>query len=479
MEITAAAAAVVVVLIFLFLSYNILKQIRRETKHGGPKLPPGSLGWPYIGETVQMYSQHPNVFFATKQKRYGEIFKTHILGCPCVMLASPEAAKFVLVSHAHLFKPTYPKSKEKMIGPSALFFHGGDYHAHLRKLVQTSLSPEKIKKLIPYIENIALSLLDSWAGHGQVINTFIEMKKFSFDVGILSLFGHLDGSIREKLKHNYVIVDKGYNSLPTKIPGTTYHKAVLARKRLSQIVSEIISERKEKRLVDSDLLGHLLNFRDGDGQILTEDQIADNIIGVLFAAQDTTASALTWILKYLQDNHNLLQALKAEHISSGGGGGGDQKPLTWAQTKNMPLTYRFMMESLRMATIISFTYREAVVDVEYKGYLIPKGWKVMPLFRNIHHNPDFFPDPQIFDPSRFEVAPRSNTFMPFGNGVHACPGNHLAKLEILILLHHLLTKFRWEVVGSQSGIEYAPFPIPKQGLPARFWKESITSSPQK
>ena len=62
--------------------------------------------------------------------------------------------------------------------------------------------------------------------------------------------------------------------------------------------------------MDSDLLGHLLNFRDGDGQILTEDQIADNIIGVLFAAQDTTASALTWILKYLQDNHNLLQALK-------------------------------------------------------------------------------------------------------------------------------------------------------------------------
>ncbi|KAK2665084.1 hypothetical protein Ddye_003658 [Dipteronia dyeriana] len=468
MEITVVVV-VLLCIIFFFLSYNILKQISRDTKHGGPKLPPGSLGWPYIGETVQMYSQHPNVFFSTKQKRYGEIFKTHILGCPCVMLASPEAARFVLVSHAHLFKPTYPKSKEKMIGPSALFFHGGDYHALLRKLVQTSLSPEKIKKLIPYIENIALSLLDSWAGHSQVINTFIEMKKFSFDVGILSMFGHLDGNIREELKHNYVIVDKGYNSLPTKIPGTTYQKAVLARKRLSQIVSEIISERKEKRLVDSDLLGHLLNFRDGDGQILTEDQIADNIIGVLFAAQDTTASALTWILKYLQDNHNLLQALKAEHMSIDGGG--DHKPLTWAQTKNMPLTYRFMMESLRMATIISFTYREAVVDVEYRGYLIPKGWKVMPLFRNIHHNPDFFPDPQIFDPSRFEVAPRPNTFMPFGNGVHACPGNHLAKLEILILLHHLLTKFRWEVEGSQSGIEYAPFPIPKQGLPARFWKE--------
>ncbi|KAH7865090.1 hypothetical protein Vadar_002074 [Vaccinium darrowii] len=125
-----------------------------------------------------------------------------------------------------------------------------------------------------------------------------------------------------------------------------------------------------------------------------------------------------------------------------------------------------------MASVISFTFREAVVDVEYEGYLIPKGWKVMPLFRNIHHNPEFYVDPQNFDPSRFEVVPKPNTFMPFGTGVHACPGNELAKLEMLILLHHLVTKFRWEVGGTQSGIEYGPFPVPEQGLPLKFWKES-------
>lgn len=111
--------------------------------------------------------------------RYGDIFKTHILGCPCVMLASPEAARFVLVTHAHLFKPTYPKSKEKMIGPWALFFHQGNYHTHLRKLVQSSLSPEPIRKLIPDIEAIAISALESCAD-SQVANTFHEMKKVRF-----------------------------------------------------------------------------------------------------------------------------------------------------------------------------------------------------------------------------------------------------------------------------------------------------------
>ncbi|CAL5329258.1 unnamed protein product [Camellia sinensis] len=79
----------------------------------------------------------------------------------------------------------------------------------------------------------------------------------------------------------------------------------------------------------------------------------------------------------------------------------------------------------------------------FRGYLIPKGWKVMPLFRNIHHNPEFFPDPKHFDPSRFEVAAQSNTFILFGNGVHACPGNELAELEMLIVVHHLVIKFRY------------------------------------
>lgn len=101
------------------------------------------------------------------------------------MLTSPEAARFVLVSHAHLFKPTYPKSKEKLIGPSAIFFHTGNYHTHLRKLVQASLSPDRIRKLIPCIETLAVSVMESWAvPHSPVINTFAELKK----VGSLSCF---------------------------------------------------------------------------------------------------------------------------------------------------------------------------------------------------------------------------------------------------------------------------------------------------
>lgn len=106
------------------------------------------------------------------------------------MLASPEGAMFVLVTHAHLFKPTYPKSKEKLIGPAALFFHQGDYHTRIRKLVQTSLSPETIRKLIPDIETEVVSSLESWVSAGQAINAFQEMKKVG-SIGFVFLFVNL------------------------------------------------------------------------------------------------------------------------------------------------------------------------------------------------------------------------------------------------------------------------------------------------
>lgn len=87
-----------------------------------------------------------------------------------------------------------------------------------------------------------------------------------------------------------------------------------ARKRLGKILSEIINERKEKKLIEKGLLNCFLNAKDEKGLVLNEDQIADNIIGVLFAAQDTTASVLTWILKYLHDNPKLLKNVKVNDL---------------------------------------------------------------------------------------------------------------------------------------------------------------------
>ncbi|GLJ39579.1 hypothetical protein SUGI_0808700 [Cryptomeria japonica] len=442
----------------------------------GKKLPPGSMGWPYIGETLQVYSENPNIFFSAKQKRYGDIVKTHILGCPCIMISSPEAAKFILEKKAHLFKPTFPSSKECLLGPNGLFFQQGKHHARLKKTVESSFQPEAIAGIAPDIESIALHNLNLW--EDRTIITFQEMKKYSFDVATHSIFNGVNDGSLEDLNKYYRILEKGYNSFPINFPGTRYNRSIKARKKIGLILRKIMAERLANRNVThKDLLESLMVFKDESGQPLANEQIEDNVVGVLFAAQDTTATVLTWLLKFLTDYPMLLEAVTAEQkaIKEIKGNGSS---LTLGDTKKMFLTTRVIRETLRVATVLSFTFREAVADIEYKGYLIPKGWKVMPIFRNIHHNPEFFPDPHKFDPSRFEVPLKPNTFMPFGNGAHSCPGNQLALTEMLILLHHLTTKYRWETVRSEDGIEHSPFPIPKQGLPLRLIPKSLTTSTQ-
>ncbi|KAL3844393.1 hypothetical protein ACJIZ3_001796 [Penstemon smallii] len=456
----------------IFSSFFLLNYLLKFFSFGQVKLPlpPGTMGWPYIGETFQLYSQNPNTFFASKVKKYGSVFKTHILGCRCVMISSPEAAKLVLVSKAHLFKPTFPASKERMLGKQAIFFHQGDYHTKLRKLVLRAFLPNSIRNIVPDIESIAIKSLQSW--EGNLITTFQEMKtvccsnSYAFNVALLSILGKDEVLYREDLKRCYYNLEKGYNSMPINLPGTLFHKAMKARKELANILAKILSLRRELKQNHTDLLGSFM----GDSEGLTDEQIADNIIGVIFAARDTTASILTWILKYLAENPSVLQSVTEEQeaIMKLKENSGDDKVLNLTDTKRMPITTRVIQETLRVASILSFTFREAVEDVEFNGYLIPKGWKVLPLFRNIHHSPDNFPEPEKFDPSRFEVAPKPNTFMPFGNGIHSCPGNELAKMEILVLLHHLTTKYRWSLMAPQNGIQYGPFPLPQNGLPIKI-----------
>ncbi|KAG6478959.1 hypothetical protein ZIOFF_062407 [Zingiber officinale] len=347
---------------FFFSLALAFRGVLRGRCEGGGRLPlpPGSMGWPYIGETFQLYSNNPNAFFLLKQKRYGPIFKTHILGCPCVMVSSPEAARFVLVTQAHLFKPTFPASKERMIGPQAIFFQQGAYHAHLRRLVLRAFLPEAIRSSVAGIEAVALRSLGAW--DGRLVNTFQELKTYAFNVAILSIFGKDEISSLEDLKQCYYTLEKGYNSMPINLPGTLFFKAMKARKQLALIVAKIVcSRRMQRKTSPNDLLGSFMETKED----LSDDQIADNVIGVIFAARDTTASVLTWIIKYLGDNPGILQAVTEEQEEIARSKGSE--PLAWAHTKKMPLTSRVIQETMRVASILSFTFREAVEDVEYQG----------------------------------------------------------------------------------------------------------------
>lgn len=138
-------------------------------------------------------------------------------------------------------------------------------------------------------------------------NNFLifQLFQFTFNVALLSIFGKDEILYREDLKRCYYTLEKGYNSMPINLPGTLFHKAMKARKELAQILEQIISTRRCKKQVYNDLLASFMDEKAG----LSDEQISDNIIGVIFAARDTTASVLTWIVKYLGENPSVLESV--------------------------------------------------------------------------------------------------------------------------------------------------------------------------
>lgn len=127
------------------------------------------------------------------------------------MMSSPEAAKFILVTRADIFKPTFPASKERMLGRQAIFFQQGKYHAQLRRLVLRAVMPNVIRSRVAEIDAVALSTVSSW--EGRTVNTFEEMKTVRIIPFIFDLFPVLlvsQKTLKQKKTKNY----HGLNLVP-------------------------------------------------------------------------------------------------------------------------------------------------------------------------------------------------------------------------------------------------------------------------
>ncbi|CAI9115150.1 OLC1v1015987C1 [Oldenlandia corymbosa var. corymbosa] len=106
----------------------------------------------------------------------------------------------------------------------------------------------------------------------------------------------------------------------------------------------------------------------------------------------------------------------------------------------MKYSWKVICETLRISPTAMGGFKEVIMEFNYKGYTIPRGWKIHWSTNVTHWNPEYFPDPKKFDPSRFEGdGPAPYTYVPFGGGTHMCPGIDYTKFAILVFLHNVLT----------------------------------------
>lgn len=423
----------------------------RRTRKG---LPPGSMGWPLLGETLQLISAYkttnPEPFVDTRRSRYGKVFKTHLFGKPTIFSTDPEVNKFILQNEGKLFATSYPSSIANLLGKHSLLLMQGNLHKRLHSLILSFANSSVLKDHLMFdIEKLVCLTLDGWKDHVLIQD---EAKKITFELTLKQLLSFDPGQWSENLRKEYLQLIDGFFSLPVPLPFTTYGKALKARAKVAEELRLVVlKRRRDSESSDHyDMLAALLNEKStttSDG--LSDDHIIDLLLSLLVAGYETTSTIMTLAVKFLTETPDALAQLKEEHEAIRKQKTGAQR-LEWSDYKSMAFTQCVISETLRIANIISGVFRRALCDVEIKGFNIPQDWLVFPCFRAVHLDQEFYSDARKFDPWRWQgnhpPTTSGSVFTPFGGGPRLCPGYELARVEISVFLHHLVTLFSWEVV---------------------------------
>ncbi|XP_022155498.1 beta-amyrin 11-oxidase-like [Momordica charantia] len=264
-------------------------------------------------------------------------------------------------------------------------------------------------------------------------------------------------------------------SVHLKISFAHFHQA---RKRLVEILQSIINKKRsvKKSKAESweakDMMDLLIDLKDEDGdEELDDETIVDLIFGKLFAGHETSAYTTMWAVLFLMDHPHIFKKAKEEQEDIIRRRPSTQKGINLSEVKQMKFLSQVIDETLRLSGITFVLFREAIVDVEINGKIIPKGWKVIPWLRELYMDANLHPSPQEFNPSRWDnFIAQPGAFTPFGLGNRLCPGRDLAKLEISIFLHYFLLHYKVERLNPKCQLTFLPLPHPKDKCLARVLK---------
>ncbi|XP_019057890.1 PREDICTED: abscisic acid 8'-hydroxylase 4 [Tarenaya hassleriana] len=442
----------------LIITLRKIFQIRSEGRSKSTaEIPPGSDGFPVIGETLQfMFSANSGKgfyeFVRTRHLKYGYCFRTNLFGETHVFVSTTESARAVLNNESNRFTKRYIKSIAELVGDQSLLCAPHHHHKILRSRLINLFSTKSTALMIRSFDEIVIDSLRGWE-HRRTVVLLTELLKLTFKAMCKMLVSLEDEEHMSLLQHDVALVCEAMLAFPLKLPWTRFNRGIKARGRVMKVLERIIRERRSGSHHHEDFLQHLLTNNSGQATRLSEAEIKDNILTMIIAGQDTTASALTWMVKYLGENQKVLDILTEEQLQISKKSS-DKPFLSVEDLSKMSYASKMAKESLRMASVVPWFPRLALQDCEIEGYMIKKGWNINIDARSIHLDPNVYNDPHIFNPSRFdEEDAKSNSFLAFGMGGRTCLGHTMAKAMIFVFLHRFVTTYRWEVVDKDPTIE--------------------------
>lgn len=408
--------------------------------------------------------------------RYGKIYRSNLFGEPTIVSADVSLNRYILQNEGRLFECSYPKSIGGILGKWSMLVLVGEMHQSMRMISLNFLSSPRLRTvLLPEVERQTLMVIASWK-EGVAFSAQEEVKKFTFNLMAKNIMSLEPGEPEtEKLRREYITFMKGVVSAPFNLPGTPYWKALKSRSSILGVIEKKMEERSrrmismetgEERDGEDDLMGWALKKSS-----LSKEQIMDLLLSLLFAGHETSSMALALTIFFLESCPKAVHELKEEHHNIlMRKREREEHGLSWEDYKQMDFTQCVINETLRLGNVVRFVHRKAIQDVRYKGYDIPCGWKVLPVFAAVHLDEKLYTEPHQFNPWRWKkysssMATMSN-FMAYGGGPRLCAGSELAKLEMAVFLHHLILKFRWELAEPDCAFAFPFLDFPK-GLPIK------------
>lgn len=416
----------------------------------------------YLDDNAQIYGD----IFAVG----GETFP------PFVYISNPEGIKQVLTAEPEKF--TVGKGNRILrflLGDNSLILMDGKAHQSKRQLMMPSFHGEHLRSYSQAIWDITQQITDNWQ-LGKPFPIRHTTQEITLQVILKVVFGLSEGERGQKLAQLITALLNTFDNTITSSliffpflqkdwgKWSPWGRFLILKKQIKELIyTEIekrrsqISEATSSHLDHPDILSLLLLAKDEDGQQMSNEELHDNLISLLTAGHETTASALVWALYWLDYIPEVRDKLRAEIANLGG------NPDPW-EIARLPYLSAICAETLRIYPIVPSTFiRVPQSPIEIMGYQFPAGSALALSIYLLHQREDLYPQPKQFKPSRFlERQYSAYEYLPFGGSNRRCMGSALALLEMKLVIASIVSRFDLKLVNRRPvhpirrGLTFAP-----------------------
>lgn len=415
---------------------------------------------------------NPLGYLEEKYQQYGDIFSHEFSSFPRqVIVSNPQGIQEIFTADSKLFESgSGNQIALPLVGPNSLLLLDGDRHLQQRKLLMPPFHGERMKTYGQIIRDTTEKVIGNWNA-GSQFKAQAKMQEISLEVILHAVFGLSEGERYREIQQIIVsMLDVFSNPLSATFlffkslqrdlgAWSPWGRFLRQRQRLDELLYQEIRDRKaQSQPLGEDILSLLIAARDEAGEAMSDVELRDELMTMLFAGHETTATALSWALYWIhyvpEVREKLLQELCAIDVENA-----DAIEIT-----KLPYLNAVCSETLRFYPIIFFAFpRILQAPMQLMGYNIPKGIMLSPCIYLVHHREDIYPEPKRFKPERFlerQFSPYE--YFPFGGGNRRCIGAAFAMFEMKLVLAKVLSRYSLElaekspVLAVRRGLTIAP-----------------------